>query len=59
MKILRALSAVASGMIGIRRGAAAAKDFSSLHPWHIAVAVACLIGSFVIGLVTLVNFIAP
>lgn len=58
MNLFRAISAVAGGLIGIRRGEQARKDLSELKPWHIIATAVLAVALFVIALVALVSHIA-
>ena len=58
MGILRAMGAVAGGMIGVRRGSQASRDWSEIKPWHVVAAGLAGLAAFVLALVLIVSQVA-
>lgn len=56
---LRALAAVAAAMFGVRRGRAAARDWSALRPAHIVAAALTALAAFIALLLLVVNAVVP
>jgi hypothetical protein len=56
---LRAISAVLSAFVGIRKSSARDSDLAHLRPVHVIVAGVIVAALFVTILVTLVHFILP
>lgn len=55
---LRALGAVATAMVGLRRAKDREKDFAMLKPAHVVVAGVIIAAIIIAALITLVNRIA-
>ena len=57
LPFFRAVQAVLWSFIGIRKNSAGQEDMAKLNPFHVVVVGICLAVIFVLGLISLVNWV--